>query len=512
MTNNHVIKSEAAAAQSVAEFDFEEGRQTRRIAINPDRFFITNPSLDYTIVGCDDQGLDDISPIRLQRNPALITEQERVVVIQHPRARKKEVALHDNRVTNLLDRVLRYRTDTEPGSSGSPVFNNAWELVALHHAGERDPDGTAENEGILISAIVNDLTEQLRANPRRNRSDIHSQLLEGTVGTSPFMGFFDTSGIFDDSSEVQVDTFTGDRDFADVGFWNIEHFNNGVSDDRIGRVADVFRRLSLDAYGLSEVQEGALDRLVEEMATHGFNLDFEVEDVTGGQDLAIVYDADTTTVEHLVVDDDGFDERVSGKRVFPRRPMFAKCSVSESDGRTAEFIMIVVHLKAFGDSLSRERRRRASRTMVRVISELRNDLDLPVVFGGDFNEKLTTNVLDSIKNAPDLLAITSDDAVSGAASFIGNSKSLIDHIVISNDVKSGIIDGDDAAIVRLDRSVAHFSDQVSDHVPLVMRIILEGESDPLTGDHDDVHSSDSATTSQTLRIPRNARHMFVKFE
>ena len=56
-------------------------------------------------------------------------------------------------------------TDTERGSSGSPVFNNDWKVIALHHAGKTEEDGglvinpaTGEkrgaNEGILIKNIV----------------------------------------------------------------------------------------------------------------------------------------------------------------------------------------------------------------------------------------------------------------------------------------------------------------------------------------------------------------------
>jgi endonuclease G len=77
-------------------------------------------------------------------------------------------------------RYLTYLTDTEPGSSGSPVLNDAWELVALHSRAEpgRDAQGrpvdvdgqvitddTPEsrrtwvaNKGIRCSALVADLT------------------------------------------------------------------------------------------------------------------------------------------------------------------------------------------------------------------------------------------------------------------------------------------------------------------------------------------------------------------
>jgi V8-like Glu-specific endopeptidase len=55
---------------------------------------------------------------------------------------------------------IHYTAPTEGGSSGSPVFNQAWQLVAVHHAGESkmrrldDPTQTYKaNEGITLSAI-----------------------------------------------------------------------------------------------------------------------------------------------------------------------------------------------------------------------------------------------------------------------------------------------------------------------------------------------------------------------
>jgi V8-like Glu-specific endopeptidase len=52
-----------------------------------------------------------------------------------------------------------YEVDTEPGSSGSPVFNNRWELVALHSRA-----GTGQfNKGVAISAIADDLPAPVKA-------------------------------------------------------------------------------------------------------------------------------------------------------------------------------------------------------------------------------------------------------------------------------------------------------------------------------------------------------------
>jgi Trypsin-like peptidase domain len=51
---------------------------------------------------------------------------------------------------------VRYCTNTEPGSSGSPCFTQNWELVALHHAG--DPTQEPQyNQGIPLLAILRKL-------------------------------------------------------------------------------------------------------------------------------------------------------------------------------------------------------------------------------------------------------------------------------------------------------------------------------------------------------------------
>jgi V8-like Glu-specific endopeptidase len=56
---------------------------------------------------------------------------------------------------------LQYLTDTLPGSSGSPVFDRDWNVVALHHSGgwlaepgSSDKTTDYRNEGILIDVIM----------------------------------------------------------------------------------------------------------------------------------------------------------------------------------------------------------------------------------------------------------------------------------------------------------------------------------------------------------------------
>lgn len=85
----------------------------------------------------------------------------RAFVVGHPRAGPLQFSLSDSELLDICreKRLLHYRTPTEPGSSGSPVFNDRWEVIALHHAGSQSAprlDGSGQyeaNEGIALEAI-----------------------------------------------------------------------------------------------------------------------------------------------------------------------------------------------------------------------------------------------------------------------------------------------------------------------------------------------------------------------
>ncbi|WP_210420560.1 endonuclease [Aquisphaera giovannonii] len=158
LTNNHVLGDAATARNSIIEFNFQEDVQGRpvpkvRFRLEPDAFFRTSPSseLDFTIVAVAESSEDGASLADFGFNPlgALegeILAGESVTIIQHPNGEPKQIALRENLVLKFPeegDRFLHYQTDTTPGSSGSPVYNDQWELVALHHSGfpRRDASG-----------------------------------------------------------------------------------------------------------------------------------------------------------------------------------------------------------------------------------------------------------------------------------------------------------------------------------------------------------------------------------
>jgi endonuclease G len=151
MTNNHVLPSEASARQVMVEFGAEvdidnaPGTPTR-YRLDPATFFVTDEQLDFTLVLVETQAGkpapgDSFGRSKLIRGQGKIVIGEPVNIIGHPMGRLKEIAIRNNRLELQLEQFLHYASDTEPGNSGSPVFNDQWEVVALHHSGVPRLDG-----------------------------------------------------------------------------------------------------------------------------------------------------------------------------------------------------------------------------------------------------------------------------------------------------------------------------------------------------------------------------------
>jgi endonuclease G, mitochondrial len=192
ITNNHVLPNRQEAASSQVEFNYQLGPDGQQLAsvlfdLDPDSLFITDEPLDYTLVKVksrkpDGSDLSSFGWYRLIEAEGKIIIGEAVSIIQHPSGELKQVALRENQLIDVLPDFLHYQTDTAPGSSGSPVFNDQWEVVALHHSGvpKRDSrgrilsiDGTVwreedgeqkiawkANEGVRISRIVKHIKTQ----------------------------------------------------------------------------------------------------------------------------------------------------------------------------------------------------------------------------------------------------------------------------------------------------------------------------------------------------------------
>jgi len=190
MTNHHVLENEADASRALAQFDYQDNASGELLVrqdyhLLPNQFFLTDPTLDFTIVSVADKSLrnrelNTYPWVKLIADLGKTEKGEDVNIIQHPRGGLKQIAFRRNEVIEIPDGqkdFLYYTTDTEPGSSGSPCFNDQWELIALHHSGVPKVNGQKQilrvdnqvwrkgidpqsliqwvgNEGARVSAIV----------------------------------------------------------------------------------------------------------------------------------------------------------------------------------------------------------------------------------------------------------------------------------------------------------------------------------------------------------------------
>ena len=161
LTNNHVLPTAESASEAQIQFNYQNNwggvLQPTRSFSTDSSHFRTDYDLDYSIVRVAGSPGDVYGYIDLgvRADPSV---NDYVTVIQHPNGGPKQISLTDNKVSAVFGDKVQYATDTEPGSSGSPVFNQSWQIVGLHHAGGglAGPDGTKyfTNEGILISSVL----------------------------------------------------------------------------------------------------------------------------------------------------------------------------------------------------------------------------------------------------------------------------------------------------------------------------------------------------------------------
>lgn len=176
VTNHHVVNARTQsetnapdddlarqAAATTVKFDFDSAG-TDGTDAEVDKLEAWDPldQLDFAILRLAAPRTDR-APLRLW--PRQLThvdgDYRPVNIIQHPGGNSKSVAFRNNLVTAADATTIRYFTDTLKGSSGSPVFDDAWSVVALHRGSLDVPNvqfqgrSTAvANFGTQVTAIL----------------------------------------------------------------------------------------------------------------------------------------------------------------------------------------------------------------------------------------------------------------------------------------------------------------------------------------------------------------------
>jgi S1-C subfamily serine protease len=165
LTNWHVLhhpKQGTRATAVTAEFGYEddgEGGALAGTAMSCDVESIVAGKTDDWGVIRPLVPLRDAWPIVRLSDAVEPKDGDSAFIVQHPAGDRKRLGFVRNQVSSFTERLIYYLTDTQGGSSGSPVFNADGRLIGLHHVGGTPQQVAgkpplAKNEGIRIPRVL----------------------------------------------------------------------------------------------------------------------------------------------------------------------------------------------------------------------------------------------------------------------------------------------------------------------------------------------------------------------
>lgn len=168
VTNNHVLPNVEAVQESIVQFNYQQNAEGLSAPVYEVKLlantFKTSIENDWSIATIDGDVNTEWGAIELSKTNVKVGDH--VNIIQHPGGGPKQISLFANVIVYIGGGRVQYLTDTLPGSSGSPVFDANWNIVALHHSGgwltepNADPKFTYyRNEGIAIECVIDGIAK-----------------------------------------------------------------------------------------------------------------------------------------------------------------------------------------------------------------------------------------------------------------------------------------------------------------------------------------------------------------
>ncbi|MDZ4698358.1 MAG: T9SS type A sorting domain-containing protein [Rhodothermales bacterium] len=266
----------------------------------------------------------------------------------------------------------------------------------------------------------------------------------------------------------------------DVATWNIEWFgdsNNGPSNNatQLENVRAVIAGLGIDLWGVQEIADP--DDFAALVSALGPNFDGRLATNSVSQRIGFIYDTRVIrlrSVRHILED---FETPFAS-----RPPLQLEADVLLPD-TTVVVTFIVVHMKAFSDVDSYERRVEAAR-------RLKNHIDFtslaskPVVILGDFNDEMDGSITagraspytNFVENTADYRVVSRPIELAGGGSFCDNANctatgSMIDHLIVTDELFGWTTDGATQVVTELPSVFILYENTTSDHLPVATRLV-----------------------------------------
>jgi endonuclease/exonuclease/phosphatase family metal-dependent hydrolase len=266
----------------------------------------------------------------------------------------------------------------------------------------------------------------------------------------------------------------------DVAGWNLEWFgdpSNGPADDalQLSNVKDVIAGVDADVWGLEEVVDATEWSSLKSQLPGYTGILASDASVTSGsayygateQKVALLFKSSIATVvsSKIILTANDFD-------FAGRPPLEVKLHVTLNGG-SEDVVFIVLHMKAFNDAASWQRRQNASVALKSYI-----DTNYPtqkVVVVGDWNDDVDTSITPGqatpfanfVSDAARYTYPTKALSDAGVASTV-SYPDLIDHHLDSNEMYASYVAGS-AQAFRADSYIASYGTTTTDHFPVITR-------------------------------------------
>lgn len=304
-------------------------------------------------------------------------------------------------------------------------------------------------------------------------------LLAAACGTGPDDAVPDR---FDTVAQAVTVPAKGTAATLDVGNWNIEWFgstSSGPTNEslQLANARDVIAGADLDLWGVAEIVDTAhFNNLKSQLSGYAGFLANDALVTSGAsyysateQKVGVLYKTSHATLLGARIILTANDTDFAG-----RPPLEVRLRVS-LNGHTEDVVLIVLHMKAFADSDSWERRRSASLALKSYL-----DSTWPtqkVVVLGDWNDDVDTSIVAGYESPFKNFV---DDSLdyrypTGALSAAGVSSTtsypdFIDHQLLSNELNAQY-EANSVEAYRVDQYIANYDATTSDHFPVLSRYV-----------------------------------------
>ncbi|MEO0079875.1 MAG: endonuclease/exonuclease/phosphatase family protein [candidate division WOR-3 bacterium] len=249
----------------------------------------------------------------------------------------------------------------------------------------------------------------------------------------------------------------------DIATWNIQNFPK-LGDSTVSRVRSLVHGLALDLYALQEIEDTiAFRRLLAGLP--GYAGLYSQDDYGSYyQKTAVLYREEVVTVS-------GVEQLFWENDSFPRPPL-KMLVTTRHNGRSFDFGLIVLHLKAGSGFSDRARRAGACRTLKAYLDSLMaQGPEQDWIVAGDWNDLLEDPPAENVfrpflDDTFNYRFLTRPLAGNPYYSSLLSGDGIFDHLLVTRDVLDEYAGGITTTL-RLDDRLPEYGAVVSDHRPVM---------------------------------------------